>query len=207
MFKPPADAPVKRLPLENITVHHHKHIKVPKYSHTGVGLSLCDSYDRAAVVSIFNELREERNASIPCGRLPISSLKQKTERINRWKACVLHPRVPEGEFQPSGELPKKFTLQPSQSHSALEREIHSASETLSFSGGKSLLGRKQKPPAKTSHRKGTEEVFSLEEQTCILMSGEDSTTRSILFDGGALWGRMGKVKGLFIRESRAYSGV
>lgn len=55
VFKTTADASFKRLPPENVAAHHHKHFTAAKYSHTGVGLSLGDSYDRAAVTpSVMN---------------------------------------------------------------------------------------------------------------------------------------------------------
>lgn len=143
--------------------------------------------------------------------LPISSPKQKKEYINRWKACVLHPLFPKGEFQPSGERLKKFSLQPSQLHSAPEGEIHTASETQSSSGEEESIGAEARGgeggsatchnPTQEGHG---EEVLFFEEHTHALdeRRRQHDTVDSAHRDGGALWGRTGKVKGLSIRETR-----
>lgn len=84
-------------------------------------------------------------------------------------------------------MPKKLSLQPRQSHSAPGGAIHTTSETQSFSGEEESIGAEatgEEGGSTTCHNPTQEghgeEVLSAEDQTRILMSGEDSTTRSIV---------------------------
>lgn len=124
--------------------------------------------------------------------------------------CPTSP-FPQRQIPALWRAPKKFSLQPSQLHSAPEGEIHTASETQSSSGEEESIGAEARGgeggsatchnPTQEGHG---EEVLSFEERTHALdeRRRQHDMVDSAHRDGRALWGRTGKVKGLSIGETR-----
>lgn len=100
--------------------------------------------------------------------------------------CPTSP-FPQRQIPALWRAPKKILIAAEPIALAPEGEIHTASETQSSSGEEESTGaeargeRGVRPPATTPHRKGTGRRFSpLRSAHMLLMSGEDSTTRSIV---------------------------